>query len=129
MKIMNVSDSIELHTSVEDIFPILQQAIISTGHTIKTIVPNQTVVSEGSRDFSWILMVVLILFFIPGAIVYYFISKRRTLSVIVTKHNETGCKVNINSDGCDGDKTMKAIFYDLQNYSKKPETSKEEKDE
>jgi len=47
-------------------------------------------------------MVVLILFFVPGAIVYYFISNKKTLSVIVTKHNETGCKVNINSEGKQG---------------------------
>ena len=49
--------------SPEDIFPDLQKGIISTGHTIKTIVPSQTIISEGKREFNTILMVVSILFF------------------------------------------------------------------
>lgn len=106
------SQSVNFQTSQEDIFPELEKGIISTGHIIKTIVPNQTIISEGKHEFSNVLMVVLILFCWPGAIIYYFASKRSSLSVVVTKHNETGSTIAINSNGDAGD-IMMNIFLTI----------------
>ena len=108
------SQSANFQTSVDDMFPELQKGIASTGHIIKTIVPNQTIISEGKHEFNTILMVVLILFCWPGAIIYYFKSKRSILSVIVTRHNETGCTVTINSNGNAGDIMTEYIFSNLK---------------
>jgi len=123
------SQSTNFERSPEDIFVDLQKGIVSAGHTIKTIVPNQTIISEGKREFNTILMVVLILFLWPGAIIYYFTSKRGVLSVIVTKHNEMGSSVTINSNWNGGDKIITSIFFYLHKHEEKPETNKEENDE
>jgi len=123
------SDTINLQKSPEDIFPELQNGITSARQTIKTIVPNQTIVSEGKREYSNLLMVVLILFLWPGAIVYYFTSERTTLTVIVTKHGDTGSTITINSNGKVGDEITKYIFHNLQKDSEMPEYDKKEEKE
>ena len=123
------SQSTNFERSPEDIFVDLQKGIISAGHTIKTIVPNQTIISEGKKEFNTILMVVLILFLWPGAIIYYFTSKRGSLSVLVTKHNEMGSSVTINSNSNGGDKIITYIFFHLHKHEEKPETNKEENNE
>ena len=118
------SRSVNFQTSQEDIFPELQKGIISSGHKIQTILPNQTIVSEGKHEFNTFLMVGLILLCWPGAIIYYFISEKSNLSVIVTKHNETGCTVVINSNGDAGNTIMEYIFSNLQKNEENPEDSK-----
>ena len=120
------SQSTNFERSPEDIFVDLQKGIAWAGHTIKTIVPNQTIISEGKREFNTILMVVLILFLWPGAIIYYFTSQRGGLSVIVTKHYEMGSSVTINSNWKGGDKIITYIFFYLHKHEEKPETNKEE---
>src|SRR3990172_10036332 len=110
----------------EDIFVDLQQGIVSAKHKIKTITPNQTIISEGGRDYNPILLVILILFLWPGAIIYYFTRERSSLSVFVTKHNEMGSTVTINSNEKDGDKIIKYIFENLQKHEQKPKTDKSE---
>ena len=117
------SQSINFKTSQEDIFPEIQKGIMSIGHgyNIKTIVPNQTIISEGKHEFDNRLMVVLALFCWPGAIIYYFASKRSSLSVIVTKHNETECTVAINSNGKVGDKITEYLFSNLKKNEEKLE--------
>ena len=125
---VDTSESLELSTSPEDIFPRLQQGVISANHKIKTVVPNQTIVTEGKHDFATWIMVLLILFCWPGAIIYYFASKRSSLTIIVTKHGESGCTITINSNGKDGDKVRKYMFYHLQQNEKKPGISDQTSD-
>ena len=120
------SQSTNFERSPEDIFADLQKGIVSAGHTIKTVVPNQTIISEGGRNYNPVLLAVLILFLWPGAIIYYFTSKRSSLSVIITKHNEMGSTVTINSNGRDGDKIITYIFHHMKKHEEKPETDKEE---
>ncbi len=120
------SQSTNFERSPEIIFADLQKGIVSAGHTIKSAVPNQSIITEGGRDYNVILMVVLIFLLWPGAIIYYFTSQRSSLSVIVTKHNETGTTVTINSNGKAGDKITEYLFLHIHKHEEEPETDKEE---
>ena len=111
---MESSDSIILKTTPEAVFPRLQNGIASVGHKITTIVPNQTIVSEGKRDFSTLVMVLLILFLWPAAIIYYFHSKRSSLTIVVTDENNDSCKITVNSNGDDGNDIRERMFEKLQ---------------
>jgi len=120
------SQSTNFERSPESIFVDLQKGIVSAGHTIKSAVPNQSIITEGGRDYNGILMVVLILFLWPGAIIYYFTTQRSSLSVIVTKHNETGTTVTINSNGKAGDKITEYLFLHIHKHEEEPEKSLQE---
>jgi len=118
------SRSVNFQTSQEDIFPELQKGVTAGGHTIKTMTPNQTIISEGGRNYNPILIVLLILFCWPVAIIYYFTSKRISLSVNVTTHNKTGSTVTLISNVKYGERIMEYIFSNLQKNEENPEDSK-----
>ena len=126
---MESSDSIQLSISPEEVFPRLQQGVVSANHKIKTIVPNQTIITEGRHDFKTWAMVLLILFCWPGAIIYYFASKRSSLTIIVTKHGEGGCEITVNSNGKDGDEVRKYLFFHLQKEQERQELNPDKDDD
>ena len=126
---METSDSIELQITPEDIFPRLQQGIVVLhGQKITTIVPNQTIVSEGARNYNNVLMVVFILFLWPAALIYFFTSDRSRVMIIVTKHGELGCRITINSNGKRGEEVRKYMFLHLREKPEDLEKDKERKD-
>ena len=108
------SRSIDLQASVEDTFPKIQQRIGTSGFEIKTIVPNQTIIAEGGREFKWRWMILFIILVWPAAIIYYFTRKMSSVSITITPSKETGCKVTITSNGKKGDEVMQMIVDILQ---------------
>ena len=107
------SHSIDLQTSVDDTFPKIQQAIGASDYKIKSIVLNETVMAEGGREFSWVIVIVLAILLWPAAIVYYFTRHRSSVTIITSK-KEVGCKVTITSNGKTGDQVMQLIVDILQ---------------
>jgi hypothetical protein len=103
------SESIDLKESLEDTFPKIQQAIGSTDYKIKTIEANKSIIAEGNREFSWMIVIILAILIWPGAVVYYFTRQRSSVTVIISPNADSGCKVTINSNGKSGDKAMQSI--------------------
>ncbi len=108
------SESIDLKESLEDTFPKIQQAIGSTDYKIKTIEANKSIIAEGNREFSWMIVIILAILIWPGAVVYYFTRQRSSVTVIISPNANSGCKVTINSNGKSGDKAMQSIVNFLQ---------------
>ncbi|HXV38202.1 MAG TPA: hypothetical protein VD699_01320 [Nitrosopumilaceae archaeon] len=103
------SSSIDLQASVEDTFPKIQQRIGTSGFEIKSVVPNQTIIAEGGREFKWSWMILFIILLWPAAIIYYFTRKMSSVSITITPSKEVGCKVIITSNGIKGDQVMQMI--------------------
>jgi hypothetical protein len=108
------SSSIDLKESVDDTFPKIQQAIGSSDYKIKTIEANKSIIAEGNREFSWVIVIILAILIWPAAIVYYFTRQRSSVAVIITPGDDSGCKVTINSNGKTGDEVMQSIVTILQ---------------
>ena len=108
------SEIIDVKESVEDTFPKIQQAIGQSDYKIKTIEANKSVIAEGNREFSWVIVIILAILIWPAAIVYYFTRQRSSVAVIVTSNEDSGCKVTINSNGTTGDQVMASIVSVLQ---------------
>ena len=108
------SRSIDLQVSVEDTFPKIQQKIGTSGFEIKSVVPNQSIIAEGGREFKWKWMILLIILLWPAAIIYYFTRKMSSVSITITPNKEIGCKVTITSNGNKGDDVMQMIVDSLQ---------------
>ena len=102
------SRSIDVKASSEDTFPKIQRAIGNSEYKIKTIVPNQMVMAEGSREFRWLWLIVMIILIWPAALVYYFTRQRSSVTVVTSKTDE-GCKVTITSTGKTGDAVLESI--------------------
>ena len=107
------SQIIDVTSSVDDTFPKIQQAIGTSDYKIKSIEANKSVIAEGGREFSWIIVIVLAILIWPGAIVYYFTRQRSSVSLIITDTSEKKCKVSINSNGISADYVMDAIVDKL----------------
>ena len=103
------SELINIKESVDDTFPKIQQAIGQSDYKIKTIEANKSVIAEGNREFSWVVVIILAILIWPAAIVYYFTRQRSSVAVIITPNEDSGCKVTINSNGKTGDQVMASI--------------------
>jgi len=103
------SELINIKESVDDTFPKIQQAIGQSDYKIKTIEANKSVIAEGNREFSWVIVIILAILIWPAAIVYYFTRQRSSVAVIITPNEDFGCKVTINSNGKTGDQVMASI--------------------
>ena len=103
------SQIIDVQSSANDTFPKIQQAIDSNDYKIKSIEVNKSVIAEGGRSFSWLILVVLALLLFPAAIVYFFTRQRSSVTVIISDESEKGCKVSINATGRSGDYVMNSI--------------------
>ncbi len=94
---------------------VLTYIIIGASNfTIKTIVPNESIIAEGSREFSWAIVIILVLILWPAALLYYFTRQRSSITIIISPNNETGSKVTIASSGKDGDNVMRLITETLE---------------
>jgi len=107
------SQIIDVESSAEDTFPKIQQAIGTSDYKIKTIEANKSVIAEGGREFSWVIVIVLAILLWPGAVVYYFTRQRSSVTVLVTGSDDK-CKVSINSNGESGDRVMNMISTGIQ---------------
>lgn len=107
------SRSINTNKSVNEVFPKVQQIIATSGFVTKSLVPNQSIQAEGSRDYGLGLLIVFIILLWPVAIIYYFTRKKNSVIVLLTQNND-GLRVDITSDGISADKVLQLILNVLQ---------------
>ncbi len=107
------------------VFSEIQQCVGTANYKVKTIVPNQTVIAEGKRDFSWIVIIILGLVFWPTALVYYFIRQRSNITATITKDSEDECNVTITSNGKTGDDLIEFVKDVLQEEKSKSDDNPE----
>ena len=103
------SQIIEAETSVNDTFSKIQQAVDLSDYKIKSIEVNKSLVAEGGRSFSWLILAVLVVLVFPGAIVYYFTRQRSSVTITILEGSDKNCKVSINSIGRSGNYVMNDI--------------------
>lgn len=102
------SFSAELKTSPEETFSEIQQCIGTANYKIKSIIPNQSIIAEGKRDFSWAIVIILAILIWPAALVYYFTRQRSSVTITITK-KETGSILSASSNGDSSEKLMGLI--------------------
>jgi hypothetical protein len=96
--------------SASEIYNTAHRIIGTSELAIRNTQVNQTIVAEGGRDFSWVWMIVFIILLWPAAIIYYFTSKKNSISVtIAPKSDNNGCTVNIQAIG----KKADLVFQNL----------------
>ena len=117
----------DLKMPVSEVFSEIQQCVGTADYNVKTIVPNQSIIAEGNRDFSWVIVIILAILLWPAAIVYYFTRQRSSITATISKNNEYECNVTITSNGNTGDDLIELIENVLQEEKSesddKPENS------
>ena len=106
--------SMDVKMSTSEVFSEIQHCIGTANYKVKTIVQNQSVIAEGARDFSWIIIIILALVFWPAALVYYFTRQRSSITATINKDSENECSITITSNGNTGENLIKLIKDVLQ---------------
>ena len=104
------SFSIDLDIPPNEAFSEIQQCVGDVDYKVKTITSNQSIIAEGKRDFSWVIVIILAILFWPAAIVYYFTRQRSSITATITKKDEKGCNLTANSNGESADELMDLIL-------------------
>lgn len=104
------SFSIDLDIPANEAFSEIQQCIGDVDYKVKTIIPNQSIIAEGGRDFNWIIVIILAIFLWPVAIIYYFTRQRSSITVTLTINDEKSCNLTVNSNGESADEVMDLIL-------------------
>ena len=115
------SFSIDLDIPPNEAFSEIQQCIGDVDYKVKTIIPNQSVIAEGGRDFNWIIVIILAILLWPAAIVYYFTRQRSSITATITKNDEKSCNLTVNSNGEYADHLMDLIL-DVFEGDEKPKS-------
>ena len=102
------SFSTELKVSTEETFSEIQQCVGTANYKIKSIIPNQSIIAEGKRDFSWAIVIILAILLWPAAIVYYFTRQRSSVTITIIK-KETGSILSASSNGDSSEELMSLI--------------------
>jgi len=89
------SQNLTLAMGVDDSFKQIQQSLATEKFKTISVVANNSISSEGGRNFSWPIMIVCILLFWPAAIVYYFMSSKNAITATFTSNDKKGCTVTI----------------------------------
>jgi len=119
------SFSMDLKMPVSEVFSEIQHCIGTADYKVKTIVPNQSVIAEGNRDFSWVIVIILAILLWPAAIVYYFTRQRSSITATINKESENECNVTITSNGNTGDNLMNLVKDVLQEEKSKSDDEPE----
>ena len=106
--------SMDVKMSANEVFSEIQHCIGTANYKVKTIVQNQSVIAEGARDFSWVIIIILALVFWPAALVYYFTRQRSSITATINNDGENGCSLTITSNGNSGDNLTRLIQNVLQ---------------
>ncbi len=93
------SFSADLDMPASEVFSEIQQCIGTADYKVQSVIPNQSIIAEGTRDFSWIIVIVLAILLWPAAIVYYFTRNRSSITATITKNDEKGCTLTVTSNG------------------------------
>jgi hypothetical protein len=96
---MMSSQNLTLAMGVDDSFKQIQQSLATEKFKTISVVANNSISSEGGRNFSWPIMIVCILLFWPAAIVYYFMSSKNAITATFTSNDKKGCTVTITATG------------------------------
>ena len=102
--------SIDLDIPSNEVFSEIQRCVGDADYKVKAIIPNQSVIAEGQRDFNWIIVIILAILLWPIAIVYYLTRQRSSITATITKNDEKGCNLTVNSNGESADKVMDLIL-------------------
>ncbi|MEJ2272686.1 MAG: hypothetical protein P8X91_09490 [Candidatus Bathyarchaeota archaeon] len=97
-----------MKASPEETFSEIQQCVGTANYKIKSIIPNQSIIAEGKRDFSWAIVIILVILIWPAALVYYFTRQRSSVTVTITK-KETGSILSASSNGDSSEELMGLI--------------------
>lgn len=100
--------------NASDVYNTAHRIIGNSDLAIKNTAVNESIIAEGGRDFSWVWMIVFIIFVWPGAIIYYFVAKKNTISVTIAGKESGGSMVNIQSIG----KKAELVFQNLSSSIK-----------
>src|SRR5438445_10636977 len=84
--------------TTNQVFSTTQSIIGSSELTVKSSTPGSSIIAEGRRDYSLAILIVLILFIWPDAIIYYFTRKPNSISVSLFP-KETDCSFSTSSQG------------------------------
>ena len=103
------SFSMDVNMPASEIFSEIQQCVGTADYKVTTIVPNQTVIAEGKRDFSWAIIILLAIVLWPVALVYYFTRQRSSITATITQDNEEKCHITITSNGKTGDDVLQLV--------------------
>ncbi len=93
-----------------EVFSEIQQCVSDVDYKVKTIIPNQSIIAEGGRDFNWITVIILAILLWPAALVYYLTRQRSSITATITKNDEKGCNLTVNSNGESAGKLMDLIW-------------------
>ena len=119
------SFSMDVKMPASGVFSEIQHCIGTANYKVKTIVQNQSVIAEGARDFSWIIIIILALVFWPAALVYYFTRQRSSITATINKDSENECNITITSNGNTGENLIKLIKDVLQEEKSESEDKPE----
>ena len=108
------SFSADLDISTSEVFSEIQQCVGTFDYKVQSIIPNQSIIAEGKRDFSWIIVIVLAILLWPAAIVYYFTRHRSSVAATITKNDEKGCNLTVTSNGESSEGIMRLIEDSFQ---------------
>ncbi len=108
------SFSMVLKMPVNEVFSETLHCIGTADYKVKTIVLNQSVIAEGNRDFSWVIVIILAILLWPAAIVYYFTRQRSSITATISNDSENECSLTITSNGNSGDNLTRLIQNVLQ---------------
>ena len=111
------SFSVDLDTSASEVFSEIQHCVGTADYKIQNVIPNQSIIAEGNRDFSWIIVIILAIILWPAAIVYYFTRHRSSVTAIITKNDEKGCTLTVTSNGESSKGIMGLIENSFQEYN------------
>ena len=100
--------------SASEVFSEIQHCIGTADYKVRTVVPNQSIIAEGNRDFSWIIVIILAILLWPVAIVYYLTRQRSSITATINNDGENGCSLTITSNGNSGDNLTRLIQDVLQ---------------
>ncbi len=108
------SFSMDVKMPASEVFSEIQHCIGASDYKVRTVVPNQSVIAEGNRDFSWLIVIIFAILLWPVAIVYYLTRQRSSITATISNDSENECSLTITSNGNSGDNLIKLIKDVLQ---------------
>jgi hypothetical protein len=100
----------DLKVPASEVFSEVQKCIGTTGFQVKEVTPNQSITSEGNREFSWVIVIILAILIWPAALVYYF-TRQSSVTATLNSTKENECHLTMSSNGEAGDDIIEMIEH------------------
>ena len=94
------------------VFQKAQAAIAVAGFRVTNSIPSQSLSAEGSREYRLWLLILLVIFVWPVAIIYYFTRKKSSIAVGIQDAGNA-VYVTLNSSGDKGDQALSGVTMGL----------------